>query len=209
MMQEILNQARREAQRVMAQRAMVRMGTVTSYDPDNYAAKVRIQPEGHETGWLPIHSPAAGSGNGFFFGPSPGDVVEVHYQEGGKGAPFIGLRQFGDRNRPVRVESGEFMAVHKDGGFVKLTGDGRLSMQDAQGASFTLNNDGSGTITTSDGVAIDTPVTVFTGIVDAVRFYAQGIPTVADGTYCTGLGLAQNGYITITGGLITAIQEAS
>lgn len=142
----LLNAQRREAERVMSRRAFVRMGIITSYDPNNYAAKVQIQPEGHETGWLPIHSPAAGNGYGFFFGPSIGDVVEVHYQEGGKGAPFIGLRQFGDRNRPVAVQSGEFMVIQPSGGFIKLKNDGTLAMQDAHGSSIALNNDGTSTL---------------------------------------------------------------
>lgn len=137
MMQEILNIVRRETERVMARRALPRMGIVTSFDPDNYAAKVLIQPEGHETGWLPIHSPAAGNGSGMFFGPSPGDVVEVHYQEGGKGAPYIGLRQFGDRNRPMRVESGEFAVVHQSGAVIRIRNDGSVEIVAAGNLNIT------------------------------------------------------------------------
>lgn len=128
MMQQILNVTRREAERAMSQRASVRMGTVTSYDPNNYAAKVRIEPEGHETGWLPIHSPAAGNGWGVFCPPTPGDVVEVHYQEGGKGAPFIGLRQFGDRKRPLAVPAGEFWVVHQSGSCLKFRNSGAVEI---------------------------------------------------------------------------------
>lgn len=38
--------------------------------------------------------------------------------------------------------------------------------------------------------------------------YTNGTRAVADGTYTVGLGLTQNGTITITGGIITAIQQA-
>lgn len=141
-----LNIVRREAQKAMDQRAMVRMGILSAYDPNNYAAKVRLQPEDVETGWLPIHSPAAGNGYGFFFGPTPGDVVEVHFQEGGKGAGFVGLRQFGDVNRPVPVQSGEFMVIHPSGSTFRLTNDGKSTVADSSGASFTLNADGSATL---------------------------------------------------------------
>lgn len=39
--------------------------------------------------------------------------------------------------------------------------------------------------------------------------YANGTRAVADGTYTVGLGLTTNGTITIVGGVITAIQQAS
>lgn len=47
------------------------------------------------------------------------------------------------------------------------------------------------------------------GNVDAVSFSAGGTPAVADGTYTVGIGLTTNGTITVKGGIITAVQEAS
>ena len=41
-----------------------RQGTVTAYDPDNYAVKVQLQPTGEETGWIPLSSPWVGNGWG-------------------------------------------------------------------------------------------------------------------------------------------------
>ena len=111
---------RREAERVVGQKATVRMATVTSYTP--YMAKVLIQPEGVETGFLPIATPWVGNGWGMFCPPSPGDVVDVHFQEGSKGAPYISLRFFGDLARPLAVPSGEFWLVDKLGNSFKFSG---------------------------------------------------------------------------------------
>jgi phage baseplate assembly protein gpV len=128
MMNGMSNVMRREAARVASQTANVRLATVTSYDPSNYAAKVLIQPEGHETGFLPVTSPWAGNGWGLFCPPTPGDVVDVHFQEGGKQAGFVALRHFGDQFRPLPVPSGEFWLVHRSGSFVKLHNDGTIEI---------------------------------------------------------------------------------
>lgn len=127
-MNQTSNAMRREAARVMGQLALPRVGIVTSYDPDNYAAKVEIQPENIETGWLPIAMPWSGNGWGMFAPPTAGDVVDVHFQEGAKGAGIIGLRHFGDVLRPLPVPSGEFWLVHQSGSLVKLTNDGKLTI---------------------------------------------------------------------------------
>ncbi|WP_435018502.1 phage baseplate assembly protein V [Tundrisphaera sp. TA3] len=190
MMHEMLNIARREAERVMAQRSGVRIGVVTGYDPENYCAKVEIQPERVETGWLPISTPWSGNGWGEYCPPTPGDVVDVHFQEGGKEAGFIGNRHYGDRFRPLAVPSGERWTVHQSGSCLKF------------------HNDGSVEISSPTRIASTAPRWDHTGEFNATSFYAQGVSAIADGTYRTGLGLSQDGYITTKGGMIVAIIEA-
>src|SRR6185312_1840970 len=128
LMDKLLNIQRREAMRAMSQIAMTRIGIVTSYDPDNYAAKVLLQPEGYETGFLPIATPWAGGQWGMFCPPTAGGVVDVHFQEGGKQAGFIALRHYGDEFRPLPVPSGEFWLVHKSGSSLKFLNDGTIAM---------------------------------------------------------------------------------
>lgn len=125
---DLLNIGRREAARAMAGRAATRLAVVSGYDPGRYAAKVRLQPEDAETGWLPIATPWSGDGWGLFGPPAPGDVVEVHFQEGGKEAGFVALRHYGDRLRPLPVPSGEFWLVHASGSRIVLGNDGKLSL---------------------------------------------------------------------------------
>jgi len=142
MMRKIQNLMRREAHREASTRAKPRRGTITAYDPSKYAAKVRIEPEGYETGFLQIGSEFVGNGWGLILGPSIGDEVEVNFQEDGKNAAYIGSRFFGDELPPFPVPSSEAWLVHKSGAFIKLTNDGKLSLRDAAGSTLVLNNDG-------------------------------------------------------------------
>ena len=89
---------------------------------------MRIQPEDVETGWLPIATPWSGNGWGMFCPPSPGDEVDVHFQEGGKNAAYISLRFWGDNALPLAVPSGEWWLVHASGAFLKITNDGKVSI---------------------------------------------------------------------------------
>ncbi|QEH36496.1 Phage-related baseplate assembly protein [Aquisphaera giovannonii] len=138
MIQQMLNIARREAERVMARRAMPKTGIVTAYDPDHYCAKVELQPEGVETGWLPIRTPWSGNEWGMFCPPTPGDEVEVGFQEGGKQAGYVKLRAFGDRLRPLSVPAGEFWVVHKSGSFLKFKNDGSVELHAAEDLNATV-----------------------------------------------------------------------
>ena len=59
-------------ERLMAGRYTERHGLVTSYDPDKHLAKVTFQPEGQESGWLPIETGHIGNGFGIAIGLTPG-----------------------------------------------------------------------------------------------------------------------------------------
>jgi len=126
MMRAIANSMSQRASIAANSTASVKLGIVTSYDPANYSAKVQLQPEGTETGWLPISTPFVGSGWGMFCPPSIGDMVEVQFQEGGIEAGFICGRMFNDDDRPVSCPIGEFYLIHKTGSYVKLFNDGRI-----------------------------------------------------------------------------------
>ena len=126
-----LNVMRREAERVAGRRANARAGTVSAYDPARYTAKVVIEPDGVETGWLPVLTPWAGDGWGMFAPPSPGDTVDVHFQEAAGEAGFVSLRFFGDKTRPLPVPSGEFWLVHQSGSKLKLLNDGTVEIVSA------------------------------------------------------------------------------
>jgi phage baseplate assembly protein V len=125
MMRGLLNVMRAQADMAGSGRAAVRLALVSSYDPVNYCAKARIQPEDTETGWLPVVSPWTGNGWGLFAPPTPGDLVEVQFQEDDIEAGFICQRFYNDTDRPLTVQSGEFWLVHQSGSFIKLTNDGK------------------------------------------------------------------------------------
>lgn len=139
-MQGLLNAMRLQADLAGGARAIVRHGIVSSFDPDSYCAKVRVMPEGRETGWLPIVSPWIGNGWGLFAPPSIGDAVEVQFQEDDAEAGYVCQRFFNDSDRPLSVQSGEFWLVHKSGSFLKFHNDGSVELQSATNLTASAPN---------------------------------------------------------------------
>ena len=123
-MDELWNRVRLEVARALAGRADPRLCIVSSYDPQNYAAKVLVQPENVETGWLPVLSPWIGNGWGLYAPPTAGDQVLVLFQENDQEVGLVLPRLYSNQQRPLAVESGEFWLVHQSGSFVKLTNAG-------------------------------------------------------------------------------------
>lgn len=146
-MQDHLNAARREAERVLGNVAQPRMGLVSSYDPDRYSVKVRLQPEGTETGWMPMASPGVGNGFGIFAPPALGDQVLVLHQEGSSGSPVAVAGIYSDADRPV-VEglggcpAGEKWIVHQSGARIRFQADGTLEIRQQGGTQLVLRPDG-------------------------------------------------------------------
>lgn len=147
------------AQRAAKGLAVCRHGIVSAYDPDHYAMKVKLQPSDIETGWVPVASIWVGNGWGLYAPPSQGDQAVVFFQEADLQLPLGGFCLYDETNQPLSVESGEFWLVHKDGAFIKLTNDGKLSMQDAAGSSLVFSNDGVVTLK-ADTFKIDADVEI-------------------------------------------------
>lgn len=127
----------------------VRYGLVSGYDPSSYSIKVTLQPEGVETGWLPLTSEWVGNGWGLFSPPALGTSIKVDFQEGGTSNGIASGRTFNDVDRPLAVQAGEFWLVHASGAFLKLTNDGKLAINsqvevDATGP--TINIQATGTV---------------------------------------------------------------
>ncbi|WP_316227821.1 hypothetical protein [Bradyrhizobium sp. SZCCHNR3015] len=136
-----------------------RHGLVTSYDPDKHLAKVMFQPEGQESGWLPIETAHIGDGYGMAVGLQPGDgkttgdQVVVRFQEGDFEGGKIVQRVHSDDQKPPRVESGEMVLWTR---FQKSSG-GKESAQGAQGGigqRIYFKNDGSIVITDGNGATV-------------------------------------------------------
>lgn len=90
-----------------------RFGLVTSYDPDHNTVKVQLQPEGTETGWLPIKLLLAGSRFGVYCGPEVGDQAVVLHQEGDPNSGFCAGFLPSDEDPPPTVQSGEILIIAK------------------------------------------------------------------------------------------------
>lgn len=144
----IENSMRLQAQRAMAGKSVCRYGIVTSYNPNNYSAKVTIQPEGMATGFIPVATPIAGNGWGMFVPPTAGDQVVVLFIDGDQTAGTVIANCYNSSRLPIQgtpqPQSGEFWFVHAKGQFLKITNDGKLTFSDAHGATFVT--DGAGNI---------------------------------------------------------------
>lgn len=146
-----LNAARREAERVLSNVAQPRMGLISSFDPEKYAVKVRLQPENIESGWIPLAAPSVGAGYGLFSPGNIGDQVVVVFQEGAGGSGIAVGAIYNDEDHP-RVEglggcpSGETWLVHKTGARIRLITDGTIEIRQKAGTQVVLKPDGTVTI---------------------------------------------------------------
>lgn len=133
MSQQLINAIRAQAA-LSDGKMIVRIGQVSEYATDTYSARVKIQPENMETGFLPIWSPWIGNGWGMFCPPAdalttpPGDSVIVLFQEGDSGAGIIIGGLFNDSDRPLPVPMGEFWLVHKTNSKIQLLNTGDVNV---------------------------------------------------------------------------------
>jgi phage baseplate assembly protein gpV len=127
-MDRFLNAIKAQSSALDQMQAQPRFALVSSVDPDTYAARVLLQPEGVLTGWLPILSPWIGAGWGAVCAPTPGDQVLVLAQEGDAEHGVIVGRAFSDQARPPSAPAGELWLVHASGSFLKLQNDGTVQV---------------------------------------------------------------------------------
>jgi uncharacterized protein involved in type VI secretion and phage assembly len=109
-----------------------RMGTVQSYNPSTYSARVTFD-DGNDAGqlsnWLPIACAAAENGWGVVAGPIPGMQAFVAAHEGDPDSLVIVGFVFAPQGGivPPAVPAGEVWLVNQAGDFVKLTANGIFS----------------------------------------------------------------------------------
>lgn len=146
MMEGLLNIVRREAQ-IVAERAAggIRIGTVTSYDPATHSVKLALQPEGTQTGWMPLTAAGVGSGFGVYVGATDGQAFAAFFHEGDIEAGIIIGRLPTDQEPPISVQSGEVVIQSPTGSLVSLLKDGTVTVQDKGGGKIAF--DGAGNIT--------------------------------------------------------------
>ncbi len=137
------------------------VGIVTAYDPVNRLLQVQLFPATDDapalqTGWIPLTSAWTGNGYGLFLAPNVNDLVVVHYQEGSLLTAFADSFFFNDTRRPLNVPSGEAWLFHQTGSYIKLTNDGKVSINgqaEIDMTTPTMNITVSGTCTVSAATA--------------------------------------------------------
>jgi hypothetical protein len=114
-----------EAQRtelagIMGQTGHARRGLVTSYQATPPMAKVTLQPEDIELGWLPVLSQWVGNGWGIVAPLQVDDQVALIAEEGDVDAPPA-----------TAVAAGEFLIQHASGARLHFMADGSVSIMTA------------------------------------------------------------------------------
>lgn len=138
----ITNAMRREAQRMIDGKAFSRVGIVTGFDAQRYAAKVLLKPDDVETGWLPVGSTLVGAGWGLLTPPSLGDQVLVHFLDGNLQAGVVGVRFYSAKSAPMGgSKPGEFLLVHASGSRLRFLENGNVELETAQDLAMTVGGD--------------------------------------------------------------------
>lgn len=176
------------ADRLQNSVAKPRLGTVSGYDPNTYMVKVQLQPEGVETGWLPLGSPFVGSGFGIAVGPAIGDQVEVQFPDGDLSSGVVSMRFYSDAARPPAVPSGEVWIVHSSGSLLKLHNDGSIEINATAGIKYTGTSH-----------AFHGPVTMDQTLQATGQISGQGGLAISGGS-----GASVQGNMNITGGDVKA-----
>lgn len=129
---DLKNMIRQEVERDLRNFAEPRCGLVSATDGPPMCAKVLVQPENVESGWLPISVDWMGNGWGIVAPLSVNDQVLVVFQEASRDSGIIVKRLWDQRNAPPsqagNAQSGEYWLVHKSGSIFKLTNDGKVTL---------------------------------------------------------------------------------
>lgn len=128
MYQKLFNVMRMNAAIAMNNMAQLRVGTVSSYDPNTYSVKVLFKPDDTESEWLPILTPMAGNGWGIYAPPQLGDCAIIGFQEGDQESGFVIGFFYNDVDRPKSVNSGEVYLINKSGSFIALKENGDIEI---------------------------------------------------------------------------------
>jgi phage baseplate assembly protein V len=189
-MEDLANYNRQQMERNSRNYQEPRMGLVTAWDGNAIAAKVKIQPEDFESGWLPVGVDWMGNGWGFIAPLAEGDQVLVVFQEGDRDSGIIVKRIFDQRNPPpgaaAGAESGELWLVHKSGSMLKLTNDTNVTIISAGDLDVTVSGAVNLTVTGDVSVAAQGDVNV-TAQGDA-NVTAQGNAAITGATVLLGGG---------------------
>lgn len=164
-MTRVANQMRLAAALARGDVGKPKQGLVSSYDPDRYAVKVRLQPEDIETGWLPIEVLQAGAAFGIYAAPAVGDLAIVLFLEANREVGWCAGFLPNDQDRPPKVLTGEIHAIHKSGAFLKFLTDGTVHLEATAGILSKGPWSHQGTLHVTDDVTVDKTLTAATDVV--------------------------------------------
>lgn len=156
-----------------------RIGIVSAYNPSTYCVKVKVQPSGVETGWLPIKTAWVGNGWGMQAGPTIGDQVTLSFQEGDADAGVVLGSLYNNVDQPMAVPSGELWIKHQSGSLLKFLTNGDVQLVTARDLLATI---GRNLNATAAGFAHLTAATEITLAAPVINLNGDIAQTVGGGT---------------------------
>ncbi len=185
---------------VLNLQAKTQFGLVSSYDPATYSIKALLQPENVETGWIPLAAAWAGNNLGAVFGPPLGTACRIDYVNGSPEAALAGARFFDINHVPPTVQSGQAAIVDAAGSYVRLNGDGTITLSANTSITSTtpiLTQNGDmkvvGNVTVTQNVTVDQSVQVTSDIAAGGNITATGDMSDQGGAHGT-LGTFRSDY---------------
>ncbi|HNC11741.1 MAG TPA: phage baseplate assembly protein V [Cyclobacteriaceae bacterium] len=134
---KVANQFKSQAGQLLANLAQPQLAKIVAADATTYYVKVEIQPptdsgssDAIQTDWLPPPMTFwVGNAWGMLAPPSNGDMAVVIFQNGDLNFPIVlGYVYTTQVLPPAGIKSGEFCLFHQSGSFLKLTNDGKVSL---------------------------------------------------------------------------------
>ena len=158
-------------------------GVVTSYDPKKHAVKVTHQPDGNESGWMPILCAAAGKKLSAVHGPSAGDQAIIGYLNGDRESPFIMGFIHSDQDPPPEAKSGETIVQHTQNPGQNQTRTTYKVDKDGVVTTTTTKDNASVSVTTSGkGATVNTTTTgENSSVTTATQGKGAGVSTTTQG----------------------------
>jgi len=133
----MIDQIKRVVSEFLSNLTLTKYGNITAYNPNNYTVKVMLQPEGIETGFIPLATIWVGNNFGAVFGPNIGDSVKLDFIDGNVQASVVGGRFYNVSALPPLVRSGQAALVDSQGSFIRLNNDGTITMNAPNGITLT------------------------------------------------------------------------
>jgi phage baseplate assembly protein V len=132
-METLINAIKQQALLEVGRKILTKIGTISGYDAITHTARVMLQPEEIETGWLPVLSLSASKDWGFIIQPTIGDQCLVHFVEGSQDNGVVGLFSFSNPVPPQTDGTAVFLFYHSNGAQVKINKTGEFSLKSATG----------------------------------------------------------------------------
>jgi phage baseplate assembly protein V len=130
MINELLNHMLLAHNRAQMNIGYPHLGIISSVNPTDYTVKVILQPEELETGFIPYCTPFYG----WVAPPVGGEQCLVLFERGNNNVPVAALLLYWNNHRAPGVASdgdtlgGEILLKHSSGSYVKLSNDGKISI---------------------------------------------------------------------------------